>query len=94
MASPACKAEAHDGKPGGEAAVVGEPFNQRRYRRDVADAQTNAADKTVKQVQQREAFKMYRQRRAQHARAEEQRAGKAAFARAVFFNVAAQKACG
>ena len=37
-------AETHDGHAGCHAAVIGEPFHQRRYRRDVAEAEPDAAD--------------------------------------------------
>ena len=37
-------AEAHDGHAGGHAAPIGKPFDQRRHRRDVAEAEADAAD--------------------------------------------------
>jgi hypothetical protein len=37
-------AEAHDRHAGRHAAMVGKPFDQRRHRRDVAEAETDAAD--------------------------------------------------
>src|SRR5208282_6081458 len=43
-------AEAHDGHAGGHAGPVGEPFDQGRDRRDVADAETATADEAVAEV--------------------------------------------
>ena len=37
-------AETHDGHPGRHAATIGEPFDQRRNRRNIAETEPNAAD--------------------------------------------------
>ena len=47
-------AEAHDGHAGGHAGAVGEPFDQRRNRRDVAEAQADAADHAVAEINEPE----------------------------------------
>ena len=43
-------AEAHDGHAGRHARAIGEPFDQRRDRRDVADAEAAAAEHAVADV--------------------------------------------
>ena len=43
-------AEAHDRQAGGQARTVREPLDQRRDRRDVADAEADAADHAVAEV--------------------------------------------
>ena len=45
-------AEAHDRQAGGQARAVREPLDQRRDRRDVADAEADAADDAVPEVDQ------------------------------------------
>src|SRR5690606_2640667 len=45
-------AETHDGKAGGHAAPVGKPFDQRRDRRYITQAQTAAAKHAVAQIEQ------------------------------------------
>ncbi len=43
-------AEAHDGKPGSEARAVGEPFDQRRDRRDVAEPKADPANDSIAKI--------------------------------------------
>ena len=43
-------AEAHDGHAGRHARPVGEPFDQRRHRRDVAEAEAAAAKDAVAEI--------------------------------------------
>ena len=80
------KAEAHDGETGRKAAVAREILDQRGHGGNVADAQTNAANDAVEQVQQRQAGKVQGQCGAQKACAKARRTDKTAFARAHFFD--------
>ena len=56
-------AEAHDRHAGGHAAPVGEPLDQRRDRRDVAQAQADAADHARAEPQQPDLVEMNAERR-------------------------------
>ena len=47
-------AEAHDRQPGGQAGTVGEPLDQRRDGRDVADPEADAAEHAVAEVDEPE----------------------------------------
>ena len=59
--------------PGGQAGPVREPFDQGGHRRDVADAQADAADDAVAQVDQPELVGEDAQRADQEAASPEQR---------------------
>ncbi len=47
-------AEAHDGEAGGEAGAVGEPLDQGGDGRDVAEAEADAADDAVAEIDEGE----------------------------------------
>ena len=52
-------AKAHDGHASGHAAVIREPFDEGRYRRDIAKAKADAADDTGAENHHPELVKMY-----------------------------------
>ena len=66
-------AKAHDRHASGHTASVGEPLDQRRYRRDVAQPQPDAANHARAQHHQPELVQVHPQRRHQHAAAPAQR---------------------
>ena len=66
-------AKSHDRHAGGHAAPVGEPLDQRRHRRDVAQPQANATNHARAQHHQPELVQVHPQRRHQHAAAPAQR---------------------
>ena len=59
----AAAAEAHDRHAGRHAGPVGKPFDQRRYRRNVADAEADAADHAVAEIDEPELMDPTRRRR-------------------------------
>ena len=63
-------AEAHDGQTGGEAAAIGEPLDQRGHRRDVAEAETDAAEHPIAEIDQPYLVEMDAERRDEEAAAE------------------------
>lgn len=88
------KAEAHDGEARRKAAVIREVLDERRDRRDVADAEADAANDTVEEIQEREALRRDGVSRAEHARAEERHGDQAALLRADLLDEAAEEAGG
>lgn len=88
------EAKAHDGKPRRKAAMVREVLDERRDRRDVADAEADAADDAVEEIQERQALRRDGVGRAEHARAEERHGDEAALFRANLLDEAAEEAGG
>ena len=75
-------AEAHDRHAGRHAAPVREPFDQRRHRRDVAEAEADAADHARAQPQQPELMRVDADRAEEETAAPAQRRHEARLARA------------
>ena len=75
-------AEAHDGHAGRHAAAVGKPFDQRRHRRDVAEAETDAADHAGAEPHQPELVDVNPEGAEQQAAAPAERRDEAGLARA------------
>jgi hypothetical protein len=63
-------AEAHDRHARRHAGAVGEPLHQCRDRRDVAEAQADAADEAIAKPDQPEHFQLHPERGEQQAAAE------------------------
>ena len=74
-------AEAHDGHAGRHAAAIGEPFHQRRHRRDVAEAKADAADHAGAEPQQPELMRVDADRAEEQTAAPAQRRHEARLAR-------------
>ena len=82
-------AEAHDGHAGRHAAAVREPFDQRRDRRDVAEAKADAADHAGAQPHDPELVDVNAEGADHEAAAPAQRGDDTGFARAGAFKPAA-----
>ena len=83
-------AEAHDGHARGHAGAIREPLDQRRYRRDVADAEPAAAQHAVAQIEQPQLMQMNAERGDEEAAAEAQGGGEHGFARTDPFHPTAE----
>lgn len=88
------EAEAHDGQPGGKAAVPREPFHQRRHRRDVPHAEADAADEAVEEIEQDKALHFHRPGGTGQPGAEEKRRQEPRAARSEPFHEMPEKSCG
>lgn len=83
-------AEAHDGHARRHARTVGEPFNQRRNRRDVADTERDAAEHAVAEINEPERMSINAHRRDQKSAGPAQRGGEHRLARTAFLDPAAK----
>ena len=83
-------AEAHDGHAGGHAGTVGEPFDQRGDRRDVADAETDAAENSVAEIDDPEIVHIDADGGDEEAEGPAQAGGKHGLARTAFLDPAAE----
>ena len=83
-------AEAHDGHAGRHARPVGEPFDQGRDRRDVADAEPAAAKHAITEIDDPEIVDIGADRGNEEAARPAQRGGEHRPARAAFLDPAAE----
>ncbi len=83
-------AEAHDGHAGRHAGAVREPFDQRRDRRDVADAERDAAEHAVAEIDDPEIVDVDAERGDEEAAGPAQGGGEHRLARPAFLDPAAE----
>ena len=84
-------AEAHDGHAGRHAAPVGKPFDQRRDRRDVAQAKAHATEHAEAEVEQPELVQVHRERAEHEAAAPAEGGDEGRLARAGALEPAAEQ---
>src|SRR6185437_2113138 len=84
-------AEAHDGHAGRHARTVGEPLDQGGDRRDVADAEAEAAEHAIAEIDDPELVYIDADRRQQETAAPAQSGGEHGAARAALLDPAAEQ---